>query len=114
MFYENFKEWYEANRDNVFRYVVFKKMFTPYEVQSAFMDESIYESDMYSFCKIEEVVDLKNGEWLLGLYSIEEDSFEPYGEVKFYKLSEIRLERFHRNNGLKQSETETNWIKFDE
>lgn len=114
MFCEDFKEWFESNKNNVFRYVVFKRMFTPYETQSAFTDESVYESNMYSFCKIEEVADLKNGEWLLGLRSIDSDTFEPFEDLQYYRLSEIRLAKFSRDNRLEQDENESNWEQIDE
>jgi len=89
----DFETWLLDWGDRIYRFLVYKKMFTPYEQQNAFMDESVYENDHYQLCKIEEAIDLGNGDWLLGLRQIEEDG-EVYGIVEYYKLSEIALARF--------------------
>ena len=89
----DFETWLLDWGDRTYRHLVYKKMFTPYEQQQAFSDESVYEDTYYQFCKIEEAIDLGNGDWLLGLRILNED-LEPHSTVEYYKLSEIRLSRF--------------------
>ena len=37
--------WLRENRDRLFRFLRYRKVFTPYEIQNAFMDESEFEDD---------------------------------------------------------------------
>lgn len=85
--------WLLDYGDRVYRYLVYKKMFTPYEEKNAFSDESVYENTHYELCTIEEAIDLGNGDWLLGLNTIDEDG-KAYGVIQYYKLSEIHLALF--------------------
>lgn len=85
--------WLHDDGDRLYRYLVYRKVYTPYEQQKAFTDESVYEDDHYELCRIEEAIDLGNGEWLLGLRIVGEDG-EDYGHTMYFKLSEIRLARF--------------------
>ena len=85
--------------DRLYRYLVYKKMFTPYEQQKAFSDESIFEDDLYQPCRIEEAIDLGNGDWLLGLRHLDEDG-NTYGVIHYYKLSEIRLTYFENDQSI--------------
>lgn len=66
------------------------RAFTPYEQQQAFSDETVYEDNYYCCCRIEEAIDLGNGEWLLGLRILDED-LENTRAIEYFKLSEIRL-----------------------
>lgn len=91
--------WLLDEGDRIYRYLVYKKLFTPYEEKHAFMDESVFEDTHYELCQIEEAIDLGNGEWMLGLRSIGEDG-KIYGRVEYYKLSEIRLARFDNDKTL--------------
>lgn len=99
--------WLRDWGDRLYHYLVYKKMFTPYEQQKAFCDESVYEDPHYTLCRIEEAVDLGNGDWLLGLRSVYEDG-ETSGIVHYYRLSEIQLSRFDGDIeiGLCEEETE--------
>lgn len=91
--------WLIDYGDRIYRYVVYKKMFTPYENQRAFSDESVYECDHYQLCKIEEAIDLGNSDWLLGLRKIDDDG-QVFGNIEYLRLSEIRLEYFDRDQAL--------------
>lgn len=95
----NFETWLLNCGDRIYSYLVYKKMFTPYEQQKAFSDESIYEDSHYELCKIEEAVNLGDGEWLLGLRTIGDDG-KIYGMIHYYKLSEIRLSLFEHDQLL--------------
>ena len=68
----DFETWLLDYGDRLYRYLVYKRMFTPYEQQHAFEDESVYEDTHYELCQIAEAIDL-GGDWLLGLRTIGED-----------------------------------------
>ena len=69
-------------------------MFTPYEQQRAFEDETIFEDDYYTLAKITEAIDLGDGEWLLGFTSVDGDTLRVNQYTEYYKLSEIKLSYF--------------------
>ena len=95
----DFETWLLDYGDRLYRYLVYKRTFTPYEQQHAFMDESVYEDTHYELCQIEEAIDLGDGEWLLGLRTIGDDG-KIYGMIHYYKLSEIRLALFEDDRKL--------------
>lgn len=86
--------WLIDNDERIYRYLVYKRMFTPYEQQRAFEDETIFEDDYYTLAKITEAIDLGNGEWLLGFTSVDRDTLRINQYTEYYKLSEIRLSYF--------------------
>lgn len=96
----DFETWLLDYGDRLYRYVVYKKMFTPYEEQNAFMDETCYEDNHYDLCVIQEAIDLGSGDWMLGLKSVGEDG-RVYGMIHYYKLSEIRLALFDNDQKIK-------------
>lgn len=100
----DFETWIRACGDRLYRYLVYKRMFTPYEQQNAFEDESEYEEAYYTLCQIAEAIDL-GGDWLLGLRTIGEDG-KVYGMIHYYKLSEIRLAFFENDQRLELYEYE--------
>ena len=69
-------------------------MFTPYEQQRAFEDETIFEDDYYTLAKITEAIDLGDGEWLLGFTNVDGDTLRVNQYTEYYKLSEIKLSYF--------------------
>lgn len=97
--------WLTDYSDRIYRYLVYKKMFTPYEEREAFSDESVYESNHYQLCQIEEAIDIGNGDWLLGLRNIDDDG-QVFGQMVYLRLSEIRLEFFDRDQTLELYEGE--------
>lgn len=101
----DFQTWLSDYGDRIYRYLVYKKTFTPYEQQGAFVDESVYEDNHYQACVIEEALDLGDGEWLLGLKSVDDDG-TLYGIIHYYKLSEIRLALFEDDRHIELHEEE--------
>ncbi len=81
--------WLLDESERVYRFLVYRRLFTPYEQQQAFCDESQFESDYYSFGIIEEAMDLSIGDWLLGIREIIDGELSD--ELVYYRLSEIRL-----------------------
>jgi hypothetical protein len=98
--------WFLDNSDRIYRFVVYKKLFTPYEQDKKFMDESQFVDTHYRFGFIEEAIELGNGEWLLGFREVVEE--EVRGYISYFKLSDIQLSYFEQDqNMLSQSEDET-------
>jgi phage major head subunit gpT-like protein len=91
--------WVAAHPGRVYRYVVYKKMFTPYEQQKAFSDESQFVSDYYTYGIIEEIINLGSGEWLLGFRTIGVDG-EVFSHVEYHKLSDIKLNLFDEDQDV--------------
>ena len=89
----DFITWLLDYDDRIYQFLVYKKMFTPYEQKNAFSDETVYEDTYYQFCRIEEAIAIDDGEWLLGLRILNED-LENTSIIEYYKLSEIRLARY--------------------
>lgn len=85
-----FREWVLHKANCVFAYLVYKKMFTPYEQEQKFMDESEFTDIYLQKARIVEAVALGAGDWLLGLQNLYDDGYES-AEVEYYRLSEIRL-----------------------
>ena len=85
--YKNLEEFFEANQNTVFRYWIYKKMFTPYEQENKFVDESIFTDPHAYFGRIQSIVSLQNGDYLLGILRTDNDDY-----VHYYKLSEIHIE----------------------
>ena len=84
--------WLLDNEGRIFRYVIYRRMFTPYEQERAFSDESQYEDYHFTFGFIEEAIDLGGGEWLLGFRKIIDG--DTCDEIEYCRLSEIRLSCF--------------------
>ena len=77
-----------ASEERVFRMWVFKKMFTPYEQDEKFSDESVYVDDTCKFVMIKELIELPDGDLLIGFQDADSDNLY----LEYYKLSEIRLD----------------------
>lgn len=93
-----------SDPNTVYGYLVYKRMFTPYEQKQEFVDESQYEGTHYTMCQIEEAIDM-NGDWLLGLRTVGDDG-TVYKMVHYYRLSEIRLAKFDEDQELQLHEEE--------
>lgn len=86
--WDDIHTWLHDNENRVFRLWVFKKMFTPYEQEQKFLDESVYECDECNFVYIREIINLNNGDYLIGVESAGNNDFTI---MEYYPLSEIRL-----------------------
>ena len=79
---------HDEGEDRVFRLWVFKKMFTPYEQEQKFIDESVYEDVHCKFVRIKELIELADGDYLIGF----QDAESNIEYLEYLKLSEIRLD----------------------
>lgn len=87
-FVNNFEEFIHLNQNEIFRIAIYKRIFTPYEIENKFVDESIYEE--YKCVKIQQLFKLDN-DYLLGCQEVDISMGEVFDTIEFYKLSEIRL-----------------------
>ena len=78
----------DVGEERVFRMWIFKKMFTPYEQDEKFSDESVYVDDTCKFVMIKELIELPDGDLLIGFQDADSDNLY----LEYYKLSEIRLD----------------------
>lgn len=93
-FFEDVKAFFKAIENRPIRYWVYKRMFTPYELEHKFMDESVFEDSYATEGYIKEVVLLPDNDVLLGIargseINSEDDDYTYM--VDYHKLSEIRM-----------------------
>ena len=83
---------HDVGEDRIFQLLIYKKVYTPYEQEQKFRDESVYTDNSYQDIKIKEVIPL-DGDILLGvqpLFDYEDlDSENP--RIEYHKLSDIEL-----------------------
>lgn len=94
--YTDFRAFIKAHECEIFRYWIYRRVFTPYEQKECFMDESIFEDTHANVGIIKDCIPLGDGDFLLGFQPV--DDCDPYNItafdfVEYYKLSEIRLNR---------------------
>ena len=83
--YKSFEEFCEACDGRIFSYLIYRRVYTPYERERKFSDETYYEDDLHHGV-IVEVTHLPDGDYLIGFNRAEEGSL-----IEYVKLSEIRL-----------------------
>jgi len=88
MQYNSFAEYLKSLPPNtIFQLWKYKRMFTPYEQDEKFIDESQYVNDKCDHIRILDVITLPDGDLLLA-------TTYAYGDgkyISYYKLSEISL-----------------------
>jgi hypothetical protein len=88
MQYNSFAEYLQSlPPDTVFHLWEYKRMFTPYEQEQKFSDESLLVNDECDHIRILDVITLPDGDLLLA-------TTYAYGDgkyISYYKLSEISL-----------------------
>lgn len=87
----DFETWILDNKDRVYRYWIYKRMFTPYELNSKFVDESEFVTMECLFGMIREAIELPDGDILLGFIDPEDYNTGRDLYVAYHKLSEIKL-----------------------
>lgn len=96
----------DESDDRIFRFLVYRKLYTPYEMELKAIDESVFEDSYYRFAYLREAIDLGYGEWLLGFDLIDECTGEPFGEIEYHKLSDIQLTCFECDQDIPSREAE--------
>ena len=96
----NIGTWVRDNEDVIYRFLVYKRMFTPKEMKECYSDESVYEDDYYKCCKITDVIEVPN-DVLLELLIMSNDGIDDIHSLntyEYHKLSDIKLSRFDADN----------------
>ena len=83
--YPSIESFFAAHEEQLFYFWHYRRMFTPYEQEQKFSDESVFEDTTAIVGKVEDVVRLPNGDVLLGI----KDEFDA---TVYYKLSELHIE----------------------
>ena len=90
--------WLDVGRDRIFKMLEFRRPGdgTPKEIEQKYVDQTQYVSDRYQLVMIKEVIELADGDYLLGLKFIDEwdcsedeSSFDNW--IHYRKLSQIEL-----------------------
>lgn len=98
----NIGTWVQDNKETVYRLWVKKHIFTPYEQDKRFVDQSIYNDSYAEFVRITNAIEIPN-DVLLEVELLEgKDSHNSMGIKHYYKLSDIHFsnyeyDQFHNN-----------------
>jgi len=90
-------DFFYTHQDDIFVFWVYRKVYTPYEQQKAFTDESIFESTYANYGHVVECVSLGGDNYLLGFRVVvdpEESMTQFFDGITYYKLGDIRLELY--------------------
>ena len=78
--------------DTVFRLWEKKFVFTPYEQENKFVDQSVYENETCEFVFIKDVINLPDGDLLLATENI-----DCKGYTDYFKLSGVAIAKRDRD-----------------
>ena len=105
----DFATWFEVIKDLIFRIRVYRRMgdWTPYEMEHPDEIPSQYQDgDAFVFCKIEKAIELSDGDVLLGVRYIDNETKEPLNFVEYHNLSNINLIQVDEDNKEVKAEDE--------
>ena len=86
--YKNITEWLKDYEHKVFRMWKYKKMFTPYEMEQKFVDESVYESDACEYIIITKIIPISNDDYLL-VRALSGETIEPLILLVIFVILEV-------------------------
>lgn len=91
--YGDFETFVSDMSERIFRYWVYRRMFTPLETEKKYIDQDYFED---SYCKhgvMKECIKLADNDYLIGFQDIivDDRSITYLDGISYYKLSEIRL-----------------------
>lgn len=94
MTYNSFGDYLQSlPPDTIFRIWERKTVFTPYEQEQKFVDQSLFVDSLCTLVRIRDVITLPDGDLLLAV--TETDSDDTY--VSYCKLSEIALAKSEKD-----------------
>lgn len=98
--------WLQDVSGRVFRYWVYKRMFTPLEMEQKYVDQYVFEDSHANTGIIRECIQLPDGDFLLGFQSFDgcTSAFDLPGGLEYYKLSEIRLAYYPADAEMPESD----------
>lgn len=97
--FPTFPDFLETHSDDLFCFWVYRRGYTPYEQEKAFMDESQFEDTHGTVCRVVECIAVSNGNYMIGVQvCIDEDADDLVfdNNIEYYSLSEIRLKLFRK------------------
>ena len=106
--YSSFSEFAKANKEKIFAFWVYKRIFTPYEEENCFADESCFEDMRCSYAYIRECIEFVDGDALIGFEDISDKD-----RIRYFLLSEIRLERCEEEEIIDNDVDNLTIIDFD-
>ena len=107
----DFDTFLADNQGKIFRYYKYVRVWTPFELDKKYSDESIFENGGYAeFVYIRQAIELPDGDVLLKLeitHNPDDDMlYQDEGEndriYKYEKLSDIVLEEYTADNDRKE------------
>ena len=99
--------WIQDQEGQIFRLLTYKKVWTPYEMDKKYSDESQFEEGgYYKFVYITNAIEVPEGTLLELSEVMQEDDGSWIDEhIKHYRLlSDIRLEKLDIDNGYEEEE----------
>ena len=93
MFNGSISSWISHVETTHFLLWVYRRGYTPYEMDKRFEDQSLFEDSRADVVKIVEFIKLDDGDYLLGVETYDEIEEKYYNRIDYYKLSEVRLAR---------------------
>ena len=96
MNYSIFGDWetfmHDVGGERIFQMLVYKRMYTPYEQEHKFMDESIYEDSSYTDIIIRETIYI-DSDTILGVQCLfdEEDLDIENPKIEYHSIKDILL-----------------------
>jgi len=88
--YNGIVDFFTNNPNRIFRYSVYRRMFTPQETDKKYSDQSFFESTYINTGMVREVIPLPDGDVMLGIAAVSED-ISDMSYLEYFRLSEIRL-----------------------
>lgn len=86
--------------ETIFRLWVYKSIFTPYEQDKKYVDESIYEDSTAKLVKLVGCIEMPNYEENILKFQDLDDDLTPTGTYYYYKFSQIALIETQYENNL--------------
>lgn len=88
------------DKDTIYRFWVYKKMFTPYEIENKFSDESIYEDSYCNYAKILDCIPLTGGDFMANnefftMYTLCNESLDTSQKCEMYENFEDAKSDFY-------------------
>ena len=110
--YASLTDYLVKNGERIIRFWIFKRKFTPLEMEKKYIDQGCFEETSARCGIIREVIVLPDNDVLLGICELAEDVSElssPISYLEYYKLSELRIGYFPKDEieyGLVEAEPE--------
>lgn len=91
-------EWIDKYQNTIIRFLEYKKVWTPYELDRKFQDETEWKDIHYTFGYLREAVLLPDGDVLLKIQELNELDDDADKVYFWRKLSDIQITQFDYDN----------------